>query len=213
MTRPRTTLFRSGGSGKAGASAPVVRSVSDHPIRLLLVSGSMRSGSSNAAVLRTIRAIAPDGVEAELFERLATLPHFNPDDDHDPLDPAVVEMRAAIAAADAVIFSTPEYAGALPGSFKNLLDWTIGGGEIYGKPVAWINASGGNAPTGGMDAHDSLRTVLGYAGGEIVEHACLRVPIARNLVGEDGVIEDEGVRARLGVAISAIRAHLSSASG
>lgn len=43
------------------------------------------------------------------------------------------------AAADAVLFCTPEYAGALPGSFKNLLDWTVGGGETYGKPAAWIN--------------------------------------------------------------------------
>jgi chromate reductase len=90
--------------------------------RILLVSGSMRSGSSNAAVLRTLAALAPEGVETELYERLATLPHFNPDDDYDLLDPAVVELRAAIAAAGAVLFSTPEYAGALPGSFKNLLD-------------------------------------------------------------------------------------------
>ena len=106
-------------------------------------------------------------------------------------------MRAAIAASDAVLFSTPEYAGALPGSFKNLLDWTVGGGEIYGKPVAWINASGLNAPTGGRDAHDSLRTVLGYTGAEIVEAACVRVPIARNVVGEDGVIHDAEIRAQL----------------
>ena len=59
---------------------------------------------------------------------------------------------------------TPEYAGALPGSFKNLLDWTVGGGQTYGMPVAWINVSGAAAPTGGADAHDSLRKVLGYTG-------------------------------------------------
>jgi chromate reductase len=182
--------------------------MSDHAIRILLVSGSMRSGSSNAAVLKTIQEIAPEGVETDLYERLATLPHFNPDDDYDPLDDAVVEMRAAIAAADAVLFSTPEYAGALPGSFKNLLDWTVGGGEIYRKPVAWINASGVNSPTGGRDAHDSLRTVLGYTGAEIVEQACVRVPVARTLVGEDGVIHDAGLRAKLAEAIEAIVSHL-----
>ena len=185
--------------------------MSDHTIRILLVSGSMRSGSSNSAVLRTIQEIAPDGVETELYERLATLPHFNPDDDHDPLDPAVLEMRAARAATDAVLFSTPEYAGALPGSFKNLLDWTVGGGEIYRKPVAWINASGLSAPTGGS-AHDSLRKVLGYTGAEIIEDACVRVPIARNLVGEDGVIRDEETRARLARAIDAIVSHLRVAA-
>jgi chromate reductase, NAD(P)H dehydrogenase (quinone) len=180
-------------------------------IRVLLVSGSMRAGSSNAAVLRTIGEIAPAGVETEPYAGLATLPHFNPDDDYEPLHPAVVELRAAIAAADAIIFSTPEYAGDLPGSFKNLLDWTVGGGEIYGRPVAWINASGTNAPTGGSDAHASLRRVLGYTGAEIVEDACLQVPIARAMVGEDGVIADAAVRARLRDAIDAIAAHLDAA--
>jgi chromate reductase len=179
--------------------------------RILLVSGSMRSGSSNAAVLRTIQAIAPEGVGTELYERLATLPHFNPDDDYDPLDPAVVELRAAVAASDAVLFSTPEYAGALPGSFKNLLDWTVGGGEIYGKPVAWINASGLNAPTGGQDAHDSLRKVLGYTGAEIVEQGCVRVPIARTDVGEDGLIGDEGIRGALRAALDALVGHVRRA--
>jgi chromate reductase len=186
--------------------------MTDHTIRILLLSGSMRSGSSNSAVLKTIQEIAPDEVETELYERLATLPHFNPDDDYDPLDPAVVELRAAIAASDAVLFSTPEYAGALPGSFKNLLDWTVGGGEIYRKPVAWVNAAGLNAPTGGKDAHDSLRKVLGYTGAEIIEDACVRVPIARNLVGEDGVIRDEDVRAQLRAAIDAIVSQLRVAA-
>lgn len=101
---------------------------------ILLISGSLRVGS-NAAALRTVHELVPESV---LFDGLAMLPHFNPDDDAEPLHPAVAALRSAIAEADAVLFCTPEYAGALPGSFKNLLDWTIGG-EIYQKPVAWIN--------------------------------------------------------------------------
>ena len=179
-------------------------------VRILLVAGSMRAGSSNVAVLRTARAIAPAGVETRLYEGLATLPHFNPDDDFDPLPPAVVEMRAGIAAADAVLFCTPEYAGAMPGSFKNLLDWTVGGGEIYGKPAAWINASGHAAPTGGALAHDSLRIVLGYTGAEIVEEACVRIPIARQMVGEDGLIGEPAVRSGIAEALGALVAHVRS---
>ena len=68
---------------------------------------SRRAGSSNAAVLRTIQELAAEGVETELYERLATLPHFNPDDDYAPLDPAVVDMRAAIAASDASMVGVP----------------------------------------------------------------------------------------------------------
>jgi chromate reductase, NAD(P)H dehydrogenase (quinone) len=177
-------------------------------VRILLVSGSMRAGSSNAAVLRTAQAIAPAGVETRLYAHLAALPHFNPDHDFDPLPPAVIEMRTGIATADAVLFCTPEYAGAMPGSFKNLLDWTVGGGEIYGKPVAWINASGLAAPTGGAHAHASLRIVLGYTGAEIVEDACVRIPIARQMVGEDGLIGDPAVRSGIADALGAVVAHV-----
>jgi chromate reductase, NAD(P)H dehydrogenase (quinone) len=107
----------------------------------------------------------------------------------------VVDLRASIAAADAVLFCTPEYAGALPGSFKNLLDWTVGGGEMYGRRVAWINASG--LPTGAADAHASLRTVLGYLSTEIVEEACVHIPVPRQAVGDDGLIGDPRPRARI----------------
>src|SRR5689334_9298411 len=106
--------------------------------RILLVSGSLRKQSTNGAVLRTAQQVAPAGVTTTLFDGLGDLPHFNPDDDGAPLHPAVAALRGSIRSTDAVLFSTPEYAGALPGSFKNLLDWTIGDdqpGSIYEKPV------------------------------------------------------------------------------
>ena len=95
--------------------------------RILLISGSTRSGSTNTALLRTAAAAPPPGVEATLYAGMTDLPHFNADDDVDPLPPAVADLRRQIAAANAVLFCTPEYAGALPGTFKNLLDWTVGG--------------------------------------------------------------------------------------
>jgi chromate reductase len=169
---------------------------------LLLLCGSLREGSSNHAVLRTAATLMPAGQRAAIFEGIGRLPHFNPDDDHAPLPEAVAELRAAIDAASAVLISTPEYAGALPGSFKNALDWTIGGGEIYGKPIAWINASGPAAPTGGADAHDSLRKVLTYAGTNIVEPACRRIPIQRSDVSADGLIHDEELRTQIAACVT-----------
>jgi NAD(P)H-dependent FMN reductase len=114
----------------------------------------------------------------------------------------VVDLRAGIAAVDAALFCTPEYAGALPGSFKNLLDWTVGGGEMYGRRVAWINASG--LPTGAADAHASLRKVLGYLATEIVEDACVHIPVPRQAVGEDGLIADQQLRARIAAALTTL---------
>jgi chromate reductase, NAD(P)H dehydrogenase (quinone) len=171
--------------------------------RILLVSGSTRRRSINTAALRTVLAIAPGDVEAVLYEHLADLPHFNPDDDVDPLHPAVAELRATIGAAGAVLFSTPEYAGALPGAFKNLLDWAIGDAQtasIYEKPVAWINPS----PRGAANAVASLRTVLGYAHAEIVEDACADIPIAPAALGDDGLVADAAIRDRLAAVLATL---------
>jgi chromate reductase, NAD(P)H dehydrogenase (quinone) len=177
------------------------------PFRILLISGSTRRGSTNTAALRTLQAVQPDGVTTVRPDFLAALPAFNPDDDHEPLPPVVADLRREIAAAAAIVFCTPEYAGALPGSFKNLLDWTVGGGEIYRKPVAWINVSSVAAPTGGADAHASLAKVLGYVGADVVEDACLRLPLTRDAVGPDGLIADEGIRHALTGVLHALRLH------
>ncbi|MBO0728808.1 MAG: NAD(P)H-dependent oxidoreductase [Acidimicrobiaceae bacterium] len=175
--------------------------------RVLLVSGSLRAGSTNTAVLRTAVVVAPAGVEPDLYPDLGELPHFNPDDDVDPYPPAVSRMRQRLRAADAVLFSVPEYAGALPGSCKNLLDWTIGDdqpGSIYEKPVAWINAS----PRGAPGAHQELRMVLGYAHASIVEEACVDMPITGSMVAADGLIADPGVRTRIAGVLEAIADHV-----
>ncbi|MFF9287054.1 NADPH-dependent FMN reductase [Streptomyces griseosporeus] len=162
---------------------------------VLLLSGSLRAASTNEAVLRTAQAVASSaGVRAVRYEGLARLPHFNPDDDTDPLPASVTELRAAIGQATGILICTPEYAGTLPGSFKNLLDWTVGGTEISDKPVAWINAA---APGRGHGAEAALRTVLGYTGAAIVEPACAELPVDRGMIGPDGVIEDAQMRRRL----------------
>lgn len=69
-----------------------------------------------------MRELAPADSAAILYRGLSALPAFNPDDDHEPVPVAVAELRGQISHADAVVFSTPEYAGTLPGSLKNLLD-------------------------------------------------------------------------------------------
>src|SRR5215831_13539886 len=95
---------------------PAFGSSMPEPFRVLLISGSLRRMSTNTAVLRTAQAVAPKGVEAILYDGVRMLPHFDPDLDGELLDPAVAALRAAIRHADALLFSTPEYAGALPGS-------------------------------------------------------------------------------------------------
>ena len=146
--------------------------------RILLVSGSLRDGSTNTALLRTAAAAAPDGVETTLYDGMRELPHFDPDDD--PADgtppPPVAALRATIADHDAILFCTPEYAGSMPGSFKNLLDWTVGGGETNGMAVAWVNVRARRRPAAARARSPRLRAVLGYTGSVVVEDACVRIP-------------------------------------
>jgi chromate reductase, NAD(P)H dehydrogenase (quinone) len=168
-------------------------------MHILLISGSTRSASTNSAFVRTAAALDPDVV---LYDGLATLPHFNPDDDVDPLPEPVAALRSAIAEAQAIVFCTPEYAGTLPGSFKNLLDWTVGGTEIAGKRVAWVNVAAD--PRRGAGATQTLLTVLGYVQADVIEAACRHIPVARDALAEDGLIADASVRAEIRSVLGAL---------
>jgi NAD(P)H-dependent FMN reductase len=145
---------------------------------------------------------------------MGTLPHFNPDDDPDggPVPAPVADLRRRLADADAVLFCTPEYAGSLPGSFKNLLDWTVGGGETYGKAVAWINASSRPDPDAGSGAHEALRTVLRHTGTDIADAACRRIQVPRTALGADGVITDAAIRDEVATALRTLADYAAQTS-
>jgi NAD(P)H-dependent FMN reductase len=173
-------------------------------LRLLLVSGSTRPGSSNTLALQALHKAHEGDVVTDLYDGLRDLPAFVPDA---PPTAVVTDLLTRITTADAVVFSTPEYAGALPGSLKNLLDWTVGGGELYGKPVAWLDVAN---PGRGEGARAELRTILGYVGAPIVEDACVHIGLP--IIGEfkDSFGEDDGTIFGLpdtSVQIEIIRAH------
>ncbi len=179
-----------------------------HSIKILMISGSLRAGSVNTSVLRTAAEVAGPGVEAALYDGMDALPHFNPDDDPQggPVAAPVADLRERLRDCDAVLLCTPEYAGAMPGSFKNLLDWTVGGGETYDKPVAWINASSRPTPDGAAGTHAQLRTVLGYTGVDLVEAACRRITVPRDALAE-GSVSDPEIRRQISEAVDALGAH------
>jgi NAD(P)H-dependent FMN reductase len=173
-------------------------------VRVVLVSGSTRAGSTNTAALRTAAGLGLPGIEATLWADLVGVPAFVPEDETQP-PAAVAELRRLLAAADAVVFCTPEYAGTLPGSFKNAIDWLVGSGELYRKPVSWINVG---APGRGAGAEATLATVLGYVDAEVIAPACVRITVARQTVDADGVVRDPDTRTRLADQLAAVAAHL-----
>ncbi len=166
-------------------------------MRLLLLSGSTRSGSTNNAALAAVAAAAPPHWVTDLYSGLADLPAFNPDNDvPERLPKPVVNLRKRIGSADVVLICTPEYAGTLPGAFKNLLDWTVGGVEMSERRVAWMNVA---APSRGHGAIQTLELVLRYVGATLLENACCDIPVPSASIGTDGTVNDSRLAARLGI--------------
>ncbi len=153
------------------------------PIHLLLVSGSLQRVSTNRALLDVATQCANDVAEVSQSEHIGTLPHFNPDIADDD-QPAVTEWRNALATADGVIIASPEYAHSLPGSLKNALDWIVGSGELYDKPVGLMSAG----TSGGERALDALAQTLRAQGANVV--ARVSVAGVRPKLDEDGNIAD-----------------------
>jgi chromate reductase len=178
-------------------------------MRILAISGSLRKASHNTALLRAAAELAPAGVEVVFYEGLDRLPHYN--EDHDTADPhgEVQRLREAIAAADLVLISTPEYNGSVPGHLKTAVDWASRpfgqGSALWGKPVAVIGAS--VTDYGAVWAQDHLRKSLGLAGARVLD-AELAVPKAPDrFAGPNGELTDPETRERLAELLEGLVAH------
>jgi chromate reductase len=165
-------------------------------VRLLGISGSLRERSHNTSLLRAAATELPPGTRFDLYDGLAELPPYNQDEEPDP-GPAVERLRDAIAAADAVLVSTPEYNGSVPGVLKNAVDWAsrpYPDSSLRAKPVAVIGASTG--VFGAVWAQAELRKVLRHAGADVLDDE-LPVGQATDALGPDGRPVDPELRARL----------------
>ena len=152
-------------------------------MNVLVLTGSARRDSYT----RRLGAALAAGLDGALAPRLTVLPFF--DQDLEPAPPAEVEtLRAAVAAADALVVVTPEYNGTIPGLLGNAVDWLsrpYGAGVLRGKPVVAVAASPGEV--GGARAVVALRTLLGNAGAEVLG-APVTVGGVQSLL-EDGTAE------------------------
>ena len=138
--------------------------------RILAISGSLRSRSSNTSLLQAAALLAPDGVEITVYRGLGNLPHFNPD--LEGLESAAaLQYRRQLQDADGVLISSPEYAHGVPGVMKNALDWVVGSGELVNKPVALLNAS-----LRSTHAHASLLETLTVMSARVIPQACITLP-------------------------------------
>jgi chromate reductase len=173
-------------------------------MRVLGIPGSVRQDSHNRKLLRTAVATLPSGVELELWDRLAELPHFDEDLEQGPVPEAVQELRAAIAAADAVLISTPEYNTGVPGVLKNALDWVsrpFDSNALRDKPVAVVGASTGLF--GAVWAQAEARRVAAHLGARVLERE-LPIGLADGAFGDDGALSDPDQVAALAAVVQAL---------
>src|SRR4051794_38294861 len=159
-------------------------------MKVLGLSGSLRSGSHNAKLLRAAADLLPPEAELVVFDGLKAIPPFDEDDEHTRPD-AVQALHDAIAEADAVLVATPEYNHSLPGQFKNALDWTsrpLAHSPLRNKPTAVVGTSTGLF--GAVWAQAEARKVLAAIGARVIDRE-LPIGMADSAFTADGALADD----------------------
>jgi chromate reductase len=157
-------------------------------MRLLAISGSLRRRSYNSALLDAAAVECGPDVEFMFWNGLDTIPAYNEDAEKAPLSVAL--LKTEIAAADAILFATPEYNGSVPGALKNVLDWIsrpFDANPLRDKPVAVVGASQG--VFGAAWAQADLRKILKTIGARVVDRELL-VAHAQHAFTRQGRLRD-----------------------
>jgi len=165
-------------------------------MKVLAISGSLRRGSHNTALLRAAAELLPPPVELELFEGLKAVEPYDEADDDGRGPAGARRLREAVEAADALLIATPEYNSSVPGQLKNALDWLsrpFPDNALKGKPVAVVGASTGMF--GAVWAQAEARKVLGASGARVIDEE-LPVGRAQQAFADDGRLADPDLRDR-----------------
>ena len=165
-----------------------------HPLRVLSVCGSLRKGSFNAALQRSLPELAPTGLAIESLEGIGEMPLYNADVQDQGFPASVTTMADAIRKADGLIFCTPEYNYSIPGVLKNAIDWLSRLKEqpFAGKPVLLQSASGGALGGARMQYH--LRQVLVFVDAQVFNRPEVFVGLAQNKFDKELKLTDQGTR-------------------
>lgn len=148
---------------------------------VLALGGSLRAGSTNLALIGAAKLLAPMNMEIVLWNDQDKLPHFTPDLET-AVPPVVQAFRELVGKADGLLIACPEYARGLPGSFKNALDWLVGGETFISKPFAQWNGS-----PRAFEAQKSLRLVLETMSGIHIDEAALALPLIKQEVTAESI--------------------------
>ena len=173
--------------------------------KILALSGSTRKHSTSESILNAIAALYSETLEIEIYLLIAGLPHFNPDLDNDDVPATVRRFRKSIEHSEGVILCTPEYVHALPGAFKNAIDWTLSTTLFSNKPAAMIVAS-----TGGEKAFESLQLILQTLGANVADQSKLLLQGARSRVDDRGRFTDPAALDKIRNVVDSLQTTINS---
>ena len=141
--------------------------------------------STNHRLINVIKEMYSSELEIILFDRLDSLPHFNPDIEEAPSE-QLLEFKQLLRTADGILICTPEYAHGVPGSLKNAIDWTVSTNEFYHKPTVLITAS-----TEGKFGHTALLETLRVIEATNIEQLNLLIQFVNTKINANSEITDE----------------------
>ena len=187
-------FFRSGDSSWRARQ----RMYQEQCVKIIGISGSLRTVSLSTALLKTAATLAPCDVKLMVYDGIGNLPHFNPELDKEPVPDAVSDFRSQLNSSAGVVISTPEYAHGIPGALKNALDWLLASGELYEKPVALFSPS----PYARF-AHASLIETLTVMMARLIPDAFINVSPRWAENGELHITSNMGLLTRVERALAA----------
>jgi NAD(P)H-dependent FMN reductase len=163
--------------------------------KVLGISGSLRRGSYNSALLRAATGLMPEGATLEVAS-LRGIPLYDGDIEAQGIPPSVNQLKEAVIAADGVLLVTPEYNNSIPGVFKNTIDWlsrpnTDARRVFGGRRFAIIGASPGAFGT--IMSQAAWLPVLRTLGAQLWTGGRLMVSRAGNVFDEGGTLKDAAI--------------------
>ncbi|WP_318371192.1 NADPH-dependent FMN reductase [Enterobacter sp.] len=180
-------------------------------LKVVTLLGSLRKGSFNAMVARTLPKIAPEGMEVTALPSIGDIPLYDADIQQEEGFPQSVEAIAAqIRAADGVVIVTPEYNYSVPGGLKNAIDWLsrLPDQPLAGKPVLIQTSSMG--AIGGARCQYHLRQILVFLDAMVMNKPEFMGGVIQNKVDtQTGEVIDQSTRDHLTGQLTAFSGYIS----
>lgn len=184
--------------------------MSDQPIRILGIVGSLRRQSFNRALIEAAQEVAPEGVTVDMY-LLHDIPLYNADVEAEGDPPPVVDFKNAIAEADGVLIATPQYNRSIPGVLKNAIDWASRPARqsvFVDKPVALIGASKGKSAT--AVSREDLMRVLEACQAKVMPDPQYGLGEAGDYIDTRRGLQDEEARQAVRAVVGALAEHVRS---